>query len=114
MWTARAETELNLRINNHRKDVLKLNAIPTDWHFAQRDHDFNTDREFVKLQNTKVSKESNSELLKKCKNFWTKKLETLRPKGPNHELDWQISSYAFFPFNLMSLLNAYRYQKSTK
>ena len=23
-------TELNLRINNHRKDVLKLNAIPTD------------------------------------------------------------------------------------
>ena len=27
-YVVKVETELNLRINNHRKDVLKLNAIP--------------------------------------------------------------------------------------
>ena len=29
-YDGKTETELNLRINNHRKDVLKLNAIPAD------------------------------------------------------------------------------------
>ena len=49
---------LNLRINKHPKDVLKLNAIPADQHFAQRDHDFNTDTKFTiieQLQKTKLS-----------------------------------------------------------
>ena len=27
-YVGKAETELNLRMNNHRKDVLKLNVIP--------------------------------------------------------------------------------------
>ena len=45
-YVGKAEAELNLRINNHRKDVLKLNAILVDRHFAQRDHDFNTAAEF--------------------------------------------------------------------
>ena len=40
-YVGKAETELNLRINNHCKDVLKLNAIPADRHFAQRNSDFN-------------------------------------------------------------------------
>ena len=74
-YVSKAETELNLRINNHRKDVLKLIAIPTDRHFAQRDHDFNTDAKFTvieKLQNTKLSKESIMELIKKHENFWIK------------------------------------------
>ena len=29
-YVGKVETELNLRINNHCKDVLKLNAIPAD------------------------------------------------------------------------------------
>ena len=56
-YVGEAGTELNLRINNHRKDVLQLNAIPVDRHFAQRDPDFNTDPKFIiieQLQNTKV------------------------------------------------------------
>ena len=40
-YVSKAETELNLRINNHHKDVLKLNAIPAD-----------------RFQNTKLSKVS--------------------------------------------------------
>ena len=37
-YVGKAVTELNLRIKNHCKDVLKLNAIPADRHFAQRDY----------------------------------------------------------------------------
>ena len=50
---------------------------------SQRERDFNTDSKFTiieKLQNTKLSKESITELLKKRENVWIKKLETLRPK----------------------------------
>ena len=43
----KAETELNLRINYNCKDVLNLNAVPADRHFAQRDHDFNIDTKFT-------------------------------------------------------------------
>ena len=56
-----AETELNLRINNHPKNVLKLNAIPADRYFVQRDHNVNIDAKFIileQIQNAKLSKES--------------------------------------------------------
>ena len=69
-YVSKAETELNLRINNHHKDVLKLNAIPAD-----------------RFQNTKLSKESIVKVLKKHEKFWTKKLETPRTKGLSHELN---------------------------
>ena len=65
-YVGKAETELSLRIINHRKDVLKLNAIPTDRHFAQRDHDFSSDAKSTiikKLQNTNLSKENIRQLL---------------------------------------------------
>ena len=74
-YVGKGETELNLRTNNHRKDVLKWNAIPVDRHFAQRYRDFNTDAKFMiieQLQKTKLSKESITELLKKHENFWIK------------------------------------------
>ena len=67
-YVVKVETELNLRINNHRQDVLKFQ-------FQRRDHDFNTDAQFTiieKLQNTKLSEESITELLKKRENFWIK------------------------------------------
>ena len=36
----------------NRKYVLKLNAIPADWHFALRDYDFNTDAKFISLSDS--------------------------------------------------------------
>ena len=42
------------------------------------------------------------------------KLRALHPRGLNHELNLQISIYGFIPHNLVSLLNAYSYQKSAK
>ena len=89
-YVGKAEAELILRINNQRKDVLTLNAIPAVRSFARRDHDFNTDAKFTiveQLQNTKLSKESITGLLRRRDNFWIKKLETPRPEGLNHELN---------------------------
>ena len=57
----------NLKINNHRNDVLKLNAILSDQHFAPRDQNFQTHTKFTvieQLQNAKLSRESITELLK--------------------------------------------------
>ena len=71
-YVGTAETDLNLRINNHRNNVLKLNAVSADRHFAQRNLDSNTDTKFTiieKFQNTKLSKENDTELLKKRENF---------------------------------------------
>ena len=44
-YVGKAETELNLRTNNHCKDILKLNSFPADRHFAQKDHDCNSKRQ---------------------------------------------------------------------
>ena len=89
-YVGKGKTELNLRINNDCKYILKLNEIPADRYFARRNHGFNTDIKFTiieQLQNTKLSKESITELLKKRENVWIKKLETIRPKGLNRELN---------------------------
>ena len=63
----------NLKINNHRNDVLKLNAILADQHFAPRDQNFHTHTKFTiieQLQNAKSSRESITELLKNHNIFW--------------------------------------------
>ena len=57
-YAGKAEAELNLRINNHRKEVLKLNGVSAYQHFAQRNHDTDSDSKFTiveKLQNTKLT-----------------------------------------------------------
>ena len=57
-------------MDNYRKDVLKLNAIPADRHLAQNDHDFNTYAKFTiieQLQNAKLSKESITEIRESVK-----------------------------------------------
>ena len=75
-YVGKAETKLNPRINSHCKNVLKLKAIPADQHFTQTDHNFNSDAKFTiieKLQNTKLSKESITDLLQKRENFSIKK-----------------------------------------
>ena len=75
-YVGKAETDLNLRINNHCKDVLKLKAILANRHLTQRDHDFNIDAKLsiiAQLQNTKLSKERITKILKKHENFWIKK-----------------------------------------
>ena len=67
-----AEADLNLRISNHRKVVRKLNAIPADRNLTKEITIFNTDAKFAIIeqrQNTKLKKESITEILKKRENF---------------------------------------------
>ena len=42
-YVGKAETDFNLRLNNHRKDVHKADAIPVSRHFAMKGHMFNRD-----------------------------------------------------------------------
>ena len=90
-YVGKAETELILRINNHSKDVLKLNAIPADLfqHWRKVFCYWTTPKHKAK----KIKHHGNTQ---KLETFRICKLETLCPKGLNHELNWQISSYAFF------------------
>ena len=89
-YVGKAETEFHLRLNNHRKDVHKADSIPASRHFAKADHNFNKDAKFTiieEIRSKTLSKEAKKELLKQRENFWILKLETLTPKGLNHELN---------------------------
>ena len=46
-YVGKAETDFNLRLNNHRQDVYKGDSIPASRHFAMKDHIFNRDVSFI-------------------------------------------------------------------
>ena len=46
-YVGKAETEFNIRLNNHRKDVWKPDAIPASHHFSGKNHNFNTHAKFI-------------------------------------------------------------------
>ena len=57
----KAETDFNLKLDNHCKDVYKADAIPTTRNFAMKDHIFNRDASFVKMEqirNSTLSRET--------------------------------------------------------
>ena len=89
-YVGKAETEFNIRLNNHRKDSRDPKAIPASKHFSLPYHDFNRDAKFTiieQIRNNYMSNDSKKELLKQRENFWISKLETLTPKGLNQELN---------------------------
>ena len=89
-YVGKDETDFNLRLNNHRKHVYKADAIPTSRHFAMKGDIFNRDVSFIIIEHTRKStlvRETNKNLLKQRENFWILKLEALKPKGLNQELN---------------------------
>ena len=46
-YVGKAETEFNIRLDNHRKDVWKPDAIPASCHFSGKSHNFNTHAKFI-------------------------------------------------------------------
>ena len=46
----KAETEFNISLNNHRKDVWKPDAIPASRHFSGKNHNFNTHAKFILIE----------------------------------------------------------------
>ena len=46
-YVGKAETGFNIRLNNHRKDLKKVNAIMACKHFQQERHNFNKHATFT-------------------------------------------------------------------
>ena len=89
-YVGKAETESNIRLNNHQKDVWKPDAIPAIRHFPGKDHNFNTHARFIlteQIRYVDINTEKSKERLKQRENFWILTLETLTPKGLNQELN---------------------------
>ena len=88
-YVGKAETEFNIRLNNHRKDVCKPNAISASRHFSGMSHNVNTHAKFILIEQIhhNISKEKNKGRLKQRENFWILTLETLTPKGINQKLN---------------------------
>ena len=89
-YVEKAKTEFPIRLNNHRKDVWKPDAIPASRHFPGKSHNFNTHAKFILIEqipHIDIDKERNNERLKQRENFWILTLETLTSKGLNQELN---------------------------
>ena len=71
-YVGKAETDFNLRLNSHRKDVYKADAIPGSRHFAMKHHIFNRDASFIIIQQIRkstLSRKAKKNLLKQRENF---------------------------------------------
>ena len=90
-YVRKAETAFNIRLNNHRKDISNPKSIPADLHFRKSGDSFNLHAKFTlieELSNIHTTDKDTLEFpLKRRKDFWFQKLETLAPKGLNQELD---------------------------
>ena len=51
-YVGKAQAAFNLRLNNHHKDVRRIDAIRADRHFNCPDHDFNRDAKFTVIEET--------------------------------------------------------------
>ena len=72
LYVGKAETSFNVRLNNHQRDVKKVDAIMACKHFQQESHIFNKHPKFTiidQLTNTSKSKETLPSDLSKEKIF---------------------------------------------
>ena len=66
-YVGKAEIEFNIRLNNHRKDVWKPDAIPASRHFSDQNHNFNAHAKFILIEqmaHIEIVKEKNKKRLK--------------------------------------------------
>ena len=83
--------KMNKRVNKHRNDVKRPDAITIDKHFNDPEHDFNRDFRVIVIEEiTKrdLSDEQMRNLLLRREDFWICKLGTLHPEGFNDKLNF--------------------------
>ena len=88
-YVGTSETTFNLRLNYHRKDSTKKDAILACTHFQKSNHIFQKDAKFILVEQITKKYNSIEELrliLKKRENFWILNLRTLYPDGLDQEL----------------------------
>ena len=102
-YVGKAETPFNIRLNNHRKvaNGNNLKAIPASIHLKQPGHNFKKHAQFTLIEH--INNIINTDIdtikirLKRKKDFWILKLDTLTPKGLNQELNnVQASIFGIF------------------
>ena len=79
-YTGTSETTLNLRLNNHRKDVNKQKLLQTDQNFQLNGHNFNKHAKFTLIQqlnDTNINKELLNYRLEKREGFWILKIKNI-------------------------------------
>ena len=90
-YVGKSETSFNIRLNNHRKDLKKPNAIKACKHFNNNEHTLSKHDKFIiidQLRNINTTPTETLKLrLRERENFWIKKLKTLTPYGLNQELN---------------------------
>ena len=75
-----------------------------------KDHIFNRNASFVRIEQihkSTLSRETKKNLLKQRENFWILKLETLKPKGLNQELNKEVKRMHFISTQPSSFFNAF-------
>lgn len=91
-YIGKCERNFNERLNKHRSDANnpKPDTIPACKHFSNTHHNFNRDAIFTIIEKiedqTKTPEEKHNIILRR-ENFWITKLQTLKPKGMNQELN---------------------------
>ena len=94
----KSETEINIRLNNHRKDVNRRNTPQANQHFKLLNHDFNQHGTFTlteQLDNIKTDKNSATLCLKKREDFWIEKLKILHPYCLNAKFYFSTNNEKF-------------------
>ena len=85
----------NKRVNKHRNDVHRPDAIAVDKHFCQPGHDFNRDFRIIVIEEVtkkNLTKEQMREILLRREDFWILKLRTLEPLGFNKKLNFPFEN----------------------
>ena len=89
-YVEKSEWPFNIRINKHRDDVLKHDAILASQHFKKCNHNFNEHARFIIIEQLKDqgrSPEIMRRILENREDFWIKKLLTIVPNGLNKGLN---------------------------
>ena len=82
---------MNIRMNKHRNDVNREDAINVCKHFKQVNHNFNKDAKFTIIEQLRQHQDKGltqmRSILEEREDFWIKRLKTLHPQGFNKELN---------------------------
>ena len=90
-YNGNSETEFNIRLNNHCKDVNRQNPTQANQHFKLPNHNFSQHARFTlieQLDNMRIDKDLATLRLRKREDFWIETLKTLHPYGLNAELNF--------------------------
>ena len=89
-YIGKSEWAMNIRINKHRNDVFREEAIHVCQHFKQVAHNFNRHAKITIIEELKHQNKGLTQMraiLEEREDFWIQRLKTLHPDGFNKGLN---------------------------